>query len=365
MDRTLHCADEFDEKSWIPTDDVCTSKSHENITEAISYFRDWLVRATDAISRAHIGVIKIPRTTEQETSVGFACDPTQAYLLIAQVKRTDVFALGNAFYVVLVVQQPTGDWRAVTGFYVPFCSRCETHSQEQVTEWILNGLELPITIKTRDHQNQIPEAIREHEGWFREGFQKRLSSAFQIIGPYPDMANHCWLTKREHKTIHDSQPMLICVGPVGQNQENLFLIPSYATWYDHFIETFNQWGYGAEITREFRIRLGEYSDLVALSGGLRTSNDLKQVQSLRITTGLTRTKVPNLLGVVWVNRLAERNRPQVVRNMRQFIRELNSNTSQKERQIIECWFWPSETGTYNWQDVQHLSDYVYSLYLDG
>ena len=362
MDKAIHCADEFDEKQWVPTDDTCSTETHENIKAGISAFQNWIVRATEAISRSQISVIGIPRTTGKEfNSLGFAYDPTQAYLLVAQVQRKDIFALGNAFYVVLVVQQPTGEWRAVTGFFVPFCTQCATYSQDKVSEWILSGLELPVTIKTRDHKTQIPEAIREHDGWFREGSRSRLIGAFQIIGPYPRLATNCWVTRGELELTFETESVLVCVGPVGEKNENLFLIPSFEEEHKFCFNTFEKWGVGLERLGQFRFRQGTTSDLIALSGGLKTSANLEKVVLSSFKTGLTRAKAPNTLGVVWVDRSAQETRPKLVRNIREFIRDLNKASAGEKKLIIECWSWPETKGAYNWDDINWLLRYVDSL----
>lgn len=290
--KPTHCPDGHDERSWVDlVGEPCDDFWHGGLRMAAMAAREWLDGVVAASFNSTLGQVYLPSSTGLPLGLdATSVDPSQAYLILARARRADNPT--NAVYIGLVGQAVTGQWRGLTGFYLPYCGTCQGIDDcvADILDW------MPQEAIALDPQ-RLPEAIRPAEDWFDD----RMLLGIKPNGTGLGAGESTWRTWRPEALPDPADGALVCCGPMMAGMANIVFTDSPAD---------DMPGILAAIAAQMddpagepvaTVRPGNTALLLASAGGLRSHEDGRGTVSGSVRGPVWRTKVPADWGVFYLD----------------------------------------------------------------
>lgn len=331
-----HCPDEHDERQWI-VEDICTAAVHARISEAQSAGQTWLRSISAAMQPGQIGPLSFPIAAGRSAvASGSVIDPTLVYLLLAQARRGDQHA--NAIYIAAVAQDPSSWWRGITGFYLPFCSRCTPNLRDAVAP-ILDWLPQDASVHPRA---SLPEGVQPGPDWFDD----RLLLGIHLTA---SVATAPWRLWDPGADGPPEGPALVRTGRLDASLDNLLLVtdaqrdlPALAGFLAAEPHPLDQ-----RRIPVLTYRTGPTAGLLRLTGGRRSEPEGLGTRRLQLHLGVTRRRPPATWGT-YVLRKGDRSQSGLSRDLRELVHRARRGTREAWLQLR---YWPEGAGVLCWDDL--------------
>lgn len=218
----LHCPPSRDNRTWA-IDERETNRDtrhntflHETSGDMYDHFWAW-IEASLAYLRRQPGIARAavpsPKDPSASLDVGLIDSSTATVIVgLGQVRGHEA----EGAYVGLVVQEPFGTWRGLSGFYLSWCPACDRGGNQAIRRVRSELTRRAVALKSIW---DMPAALHPREGWFDN--ERLLFGRF--ISERPGL-NATWQTLAQRIDT----PALIATGPVMSNLANLVLVDSLA-----------------------------------------------------------------------------------------------------------------------------------------
>lgn len=221
---------------------------HESADEMNSQFWAWVKASIGCIrGQAYVGPAWLPNPSDLSASIGGGfVDGSTAVFIVGLLEIQGNEAEGA--YVGIVVQEPLGDWRGLSGFFLSWCPACDRGGNRAIRQLRRVFAEHGVTMTSIW---DMPPALHPRHGWFDN--ERLLLGGF--IHPHVGL-DSIW---RAAMTSEVTGPALIATGPTTTSLANVVLVDNLKVDGPRLRQFLDNEGY-------WSVRLGEAETLERLVG---------------------------------------------------------------------------------------------------
>jgi hypothetical protein len=253
-------------------------------------------------------------------------DPSLTYLLLSLAHRDDQPV--NTIYVGLVTRDPATRWRGLTGFYLPYCGRCQPDphtTARRIVDWLPDDAVVQAPAR-------LPSPLRPAPGWF-EG---RMLLGVHLPSPAHAGVDADW-SVWPHTGAAPTGPALACIGPLETGSHNLLYLDNAKTDLPALRRALPDWKNTGGREPLISYRCGNRDSLLILAGGIRSSRAPSGVVSSPVAGGLARVAGPIDWGVLAVTDSDGLTHSCASPNLRQTLRMARAQGLLPESSSLATW----------------------------
>lgn len=221
---------------------------HDTAREMNCQFWAWVEASVGCIrGQTYVGPTRLPNPSDLSDSIdGGFVDATTAVFVVGLGEIRGREAEGA--YVGIVVQEPLGDWRGISGFFLSWCPACDPGGNRAIRHLRRVFAEHSVSMTSIW---DMPSALHPRHGWF--GNDRLLLAGF--INPHAGL-DSIW---RGAMAGEITGPALIATGPTMTGLANVVLVDNLAVDGPRLRQILGNVGY-------WSVRVGEAEILERLVG---------------------------------------------------------------------------------------------------
>lgn len=343
-----HCPDEYDERTWAK-EGICGEEFHSFVADATIALHGWLRTVLECVRTSTVGPVHFPAATGRALSGhGQVIDPSLTYVLVCRAQSGGEPI--DALYIALVTRDPSTRWRGLTGFYIPYCGKCQ-RGAASAAQRIVNWLPDDAVVQSPD---RLPGPIQPAPSWF-EG---RMLLGVHLPCPVGGGLATDW-SQWPHHGQAPALPALACVGSLETGPHNLLFLDDAQRGLPDLYRDLSKWmPHGASPTF-VAYRCGNAHELQKLAGGFRSTSPPEGLLRIPIKGRLSRTQLPIDWGVISIEHGPDSVDCRTTSNLRDAAR-----VARREGHLevtatrITAFHWNLGRGIIRYRDLRDLSSWA-------